>query len=227
TDFLHYIGHIDSGKFICTDGSLHIHDINKTGVNAFLLNGCQSYDQGLRMLDVGSVGGIVTLNDVGNDGAIEIGKVIAKLLNCGFSLRSALEIAREQQIAESEYIVVGDGGTDVVQNEGMTPNLQNISKIDDDSYFLNIITYPPVEQGMGVLFIPMLEQVNTQFLNPGSIGPFEINEQELIEFLKLEELPAIYEGEFKWSTSLRNELRSDSGGTVTGSNSSSLTENEE
>ncbi|MFB6299114.1 MAG: hypothetical protein ABEH65_02520 [Halobacteriales archaeon] len=225
-DFLHYIGHIDSGKFICADGELDIGTIDETGVNAFLLNGCQSYDQGFRMIDAGSVGGIVTLTDVDNQGAIEIGKVIAKLLNCGFSLRSALEIARERRHIDDQYIVVGDGGTDVVQNESMTPNFQYIQPIDKDTYNLEIVTYPPVEQGIGVLFQPLLGSVNQQFLNPGSLGIFEVDRQELIDFLALEKLPAIYEGEFRWTTSLVDDLRSDGSRTVTGHDGSSLAEDQ-
>ncbi|MDY6817248.1 MAG: hypothetical protein SVG88_01195 [Halobacteriales archaeon] len=226
-DFLHYIGHVERGEFVCADGSLDISDIDETGVNAFLLNGCQSYTQGIRMVNIGSVGGIVTLNNVGNDGAVEIGKVIAKLLNSGFSLRSALEIAREQRIVGDQYIVVGDGGTDVVQNESMVPYIQHIQRTDDESYQLEIITYPSVEQGMGMLFIPYIDGVTNQFLNPGSLDTFEINKQELIDFLQLEQLPVFFENELLWSTSLANELRSRNSSATTGSNSSSLTENEE
>ncbi|MFB6137253.1 MAG: hypothetical protein ABEJ42_02785, partial [Halobacteriaceae archaeon] len=109
TDFLHYIGHIDGDGFECADGRLDAGSIDEVGVDAFLLNACQSYDQGMSLIEAGSIGGVVTLRDVVNSGAVEMGETTARLLNRGFSLRAALTIAADEQIVGNQYLVVGDG----------------------------------------------------------------------------------------------------------------------
>ncbi|WP_341850632.1 hypothetical protein [Natronococcus wangiae] len=60
-DFLHYIGHIDKDGFECSDGKLDGATIESSNVKAFLLNACQSHNQGLHLIEAGSIGGIVTL----------------------------------------------------------------------------------------------------------------------------------------------------------------------
>src|SRR5699024_12393364 len=62
TDFVHYIGHIEAGGFECVDGTLDAGTLDAVGVDAFLLNACQSYEQGMRLVEAGAIGGIVTLS---------------------------------------------------------------------------------------------------------------------------------------------------------------------
>ncbi|MFB6095144.1 MAG: hypothetical protein ABEJ71_01665, partial [Halodesulfurarchaeum sp.] len=52
-DFLHYIGHIDDEGFECTDGKLDARELDQIGVDAFFLNACQSYEQGMALIDAG------------------------------------------------------------------------------------------------------------------------------------------------------------------------------
>jgi hypothetical protein len=54
-DFLHYIGHIDGDGFQCANGRLDATALPDTGVDAFLLNACNSYQQGLRLVEAGAV----------------------------------------------------------------------------------------------------------------------------------------------------------------------------
>jgi len=83
------------------------------GVSAFLLNACQSYQQGEALVHRGSRGGIVTLSDVANSPATQLGRIIARLMNSGFNLRAALYVAKRELITGHQYIVVGDGGTTI------------------------------------------------------------------------------------------------------------------
>ena len=66
-DFLHYIGHVDKGGIVCADGSLDLRTLDSTGIRAFLLNACHSYQQGEALVNAGADGGIVTLSRVFND----------------------------------------------------------------------------------------------------------------------------------------------------------------
>jgi len=113
-DFLHYIGHVDDRGMQCTDDYLDLtaEDLD-VGVSAFLLNACQSYQQGEALVHRGSRGGIVTLSDVANSPATQLGRIIARLMNSGFNLRAALYVAKRELITGHQYIVVGDGGTTI------------------------------------------------------------------------------------------------------------------
>ncbi|MFB6092741.1 MAG: hypothetical protein ABEK02_07005, partial [Haloquadratum sp.] len=110
TEFLHYIGHIDEAGFQCPDGTLDARTLETVGVDSFLLNACQSYEQGMELIERGAIAGIVTLNDVVNSGAVDIGQSLSRLLNYGFPIRTSLEIARTDSHIGGDYIVVGDGG---------------------------------------------------------------------------------------------------------------------
>ncbi|WP_266076909.1 hypothetical protein [Haladaptatus caseinilyticus] len=204
TDFLHYIGHVKDGKFICHDGELDVGTIDDVGVETFLLNGCRSYEQGLELIESGSIGGIVTYSEIANKSAIQIGRTIARLLNRGFSLRSALTIARNRQIVGNQYIVVGDGSIEIAQSESGTPILCDVTTETDtdDEYDVQLITYPTVERGMGSIITPFIENIETYFLNGGSTPKLSVDRDTLVQFFRLEQIPVIVDGEFGWSTDI-------------------------
>jgi len=202
TAFLHYIGHTESDGFECADGRLDVRtDLESTGVQAFLLNACNSYEQGLGLIDAGAVGGIVTLNDVINEGAVKIGETVARLLNSGFPLRAALTIAREESVLGGQYIVVGDGGMTVAQPASGTPNLANITPVGD-SFNVEIETFSTDVTGLGTVFMPHIDEAEEFFLTSGRIESFSMTKAELIQFLQLEDIPVRIDGELRWCSSL-------------------------
>ncbi|MCU4743523.1 hypothetical protein [Natronoglomus mannanivorans] len=132
TDFFHYVGHVEDGAFVCHDGVLETESLVDVGVETFLLNGCQSYELGIALLEAGSTGGIVTVSDVGNPDAVAVGRLIARLLNTGFTLRSAVDVARSYRLVGNQYVVVGDGGSSVTQSGGGVPNICRIEAVTED-----------------------------------------------------------------------------------------------
>jgi len=206
TAFLHYIGHTESDGFECADGKLDVReDLVETGVQAFLLNACNSYEQGLGLIDAGAVGGIVTLNDVINEGAVKIGETVARLLNSGFPLRAALTIAREESVLGGQYIVVGDGGMTVAQPASGTPYLMNLERKPRE-FIAEIETYTTDVTGLGTVFLPRIEDAENYYLTSGTISKFEMDEAELMQFLQLEDVPVRIQNELRWSSSLQTEL---------------------
>lgn len=199
TDFLHYVGHVDAAGFVCMDGALDAADPDTVGVDAFLLNACHSYDQGMALIRRGAIGGIVTLNDLLNHGAVRMGRTLARLLNCGFPLRSALEIARGESIVGSQYLVVGDGGLAIAQSESGIPNLCAIERVDDDAFKVEFRTYPTSELGMGGHVSPYINSADKHYLTSGRAGLFEVSRDELNEFLELEDIPMKVGGKLLWS----------------------------
>ncbi len=201
SSFFHYIGHTEHDGFECVDGKLDVATVDSTDIEAFLLNACNSYRQGLRLIESGAIGGIVTLNDIINDGAIRIGETIARLLNAGFPLRAALTIARDQSVQGGQYIVVGDGGMTIGQPVGAAPNILDVSQ-KDGCFEVTMKTFATDEFGLGALLKPMFSNVTKHYLNSGKIDTFLISEEELAEFLNLTMFPVRLDDELYWSNSL-------------------------
>lgn len=196
-DFLHYIGHIEPDGFECADGRLDARELDSVGVDAFLLNGCRSYDQGMALIDGGAIGGIVTLADVVNVGAVEVGSTLARLLDNGFPLRAALDIAKGENVIGEQYIVVGDGGMTVVQATGGTPCVCNLQR-ESGSFEVTIRAYPTTSDGMGSMINPYSAN-NQYYLNSGAIDTFQMNEAELTRFFGSITTPILISGKLHWS----------------------------
>lgn len=188
TDFLHYIGHIDERGFECIDGMLDVSKMNSVGVDSFFLNACTSYQQGKHLIELGSVAGVVTLNEVVNSGAELVGKSLAKLLNQGFTIRAGLSIAKLQSIMGNQYIVLGDGNADIAQPVSGTALLLDLERQSDD-FKLRIETFPTSDRNIGSIFIPYLEGCDEYYLCSGPIGPFNVSRQDLANYLEKENFP--------------------------------------
>ncbi|MGB9953631.1 hypothetical protein ACOZ4F_14690 [Haloarcula marismortui] len=204
-EFFHYIGHTEHDGFVCSDGKLDVTTVDSVGIDTFLLNACNSYNQGLALVEKGAIAGIVTLNEVLNDGAVRIGETVARLLNCGFPLRAALTIARGESVLGGQYIVVGDGGVTVTQPESGTPNMLEI-ETEGSGYKIKMFTYPTDHKGLGSIVMPYLESREKHYLSSGCIDEFNVSESELIQFLNMEEVPVQAEGSLYWSTSLSLDI---------------------
>ena len=199
TDFFHYIGHIDGEGFECVDGKLDVKTFETVEMDSFLLNACQSYEQGEALIEAGAIGGIVTLADVINNGAVQVGKVFARLLNLGFSLRSALNIVHDESVIGTQYLVVGDGGLTIAQSESGPPNVCEVRKRGTDEYDLVYKTYPTTKRGMGSLVLPYINGNATYFLSSGTVETFSTTREELEQFLSLETVPVKFRNQLLWS----------------------------
>jgi hypothetical protein len=199
TDFLHYIGHVDEEGFECSDGFLDARNLDHVGVDAFLLNACRSYDQGLALVERGSFGGVVTLSDVSNAGAGDVGELLARLLNHGFGMRSALNVVRDHSFVGNQYIVVGDGGGALTQFQGTYPVVISVAD-DGDGYRMELTSYPPTNHGMGSISHPLSIDTDEFELAVGRSRSFEMGEEQLREFMQLGGWPVVYRGELQWST---------------------------
>jgi hypothetical protein len=201
TGFLDYIGHTENEGFQCCDGSLDTRTLEETGVEAFLLNACNSYHQGLGLVEAGGIGGIVTLQDIINEQGVQMGETIARLLNAGFPLRAALTIARDESIQGGQYIVVGDGGVSVSQGPVRTPSVFDVQQLGDE-YELTITSYATDDAGLGSTIKPLLGDRDEHYLSSGKIGSFTMAPNELKSFLQMENVPFRIDDRLHWSSSL-------------------------
>lgn len=208
-DFFHFIGHTDERGLECRDGFLDAAALEATSAVAFLLNSCNSYEQGLSLVDAGAVGGIVTLNDVINDEAVRIGELLARFLNSGFPLRAALAIASEQSPLGGQYTVVGDGSVTVTQPASRTPLLIELSNNKQD-YSAKYNGYAASDAGLGSVMIPHIRHNDMYYLSTGSIPTFQITQDELINILQMEEMPVQTDDGLVWSSQLLERLQQNS-----------------
>jgi hypothetical protein len=183
-DFLHYVGHIDERGFECADGRLDAEDLAPVGVDAFLLNACSSYDQGMALIEGGGIGDVVTIADVIDSEAVEFGRTMARLLNQGFPLRAALDVAGDRSLIGSQYLVVGDGNCSIAQPDG---NVATVLEIEThgDGFTITNVTYPTENVGLGSI--------------TGELDTHDVDEESLQRILREEDLPVIFDGEFYWN----------------------------
>ncbi|WP_345779442.1 hypothetical protein [Natrinema sp. SYSU A 869] len=204
SDFLHYIGHIDADGFQCSDGKLDAATVDTVGAKAFLLNACQSHDQGLRLVETGSIGGIVTLGNVVNSGAVSVGIQIARLLNLGFPLYGALDVVRQENIVGQQYHMVGSGRTTIAQSETRMPNSCVLSHEEGDiDMDMNLYTSANVKRGS--VFSPHIDSVGSYYVLPRKTGQISVTDSELTEFLDEALFPVIQDGKIEWSKDLLDE----------------------
>ena len=199
-DFVHYVGHIDDDGFACPDGRLDATDLDTVGIDAFLLNACTSYQQGMALIEAGAIAGIVTLTDVIDSGALEIGRSIARLVQLGFPLRAALDVARGRSLVGDQYLIVGDGNFDVAQVADQPPMTWTLESAHD-GYDVTVHTYPTSDAGMGCM-TKFVWDADVHYLGSGELGTFSLTSEQVKRSLTAGTFPVEVDGELHWSTDL-------------------------
>lgn len=197
-EFLHYIGHVDTDGIRCTDGHLDARDLSEVNVSAFILNACDSYEQGRALVDHGAMAGIVTLTEVNIDLATSVGRTVAHLLNQGFSLAATMALVEEHERIGHHYIAVGDASVSVMRNESGTPYSASVTERDDSTYQLDLFGYPRLDSLPGTMFTPFLPEEDRFYLNSGHMGSFTLTETELRSFLGKQDAPIVSESTLTW-----------------------------
>lgn len=129
-DYLHFIGHATPSGLECPDGTFDTGTLASTGVRMFCLNACQSYNQGVNLVNAGSVGGIATYTDISDTFALETAGHIVQLLNYGFQLGACHNILAETTSIGNQYTVVGNPGAIFSSHSETTPNLRILERTD-------------------------------------------------------------------------------------------------
>ncbi|OIB56005.1 hypothetical protein [Natrialba sp. SSL1] len=198
-DFVHYIGHATEDGLRCPDGELDIRTLESVDVGVFFLNACRSYQQGLAMIRRGAFGGVSTYGDVANEDAVEAGETMARLLNRGFPLRGALEIARQNTALGEQYLIVGDGSADIAQSDGGAPAVVKLNRCEAGVMDFAIQSYSTKEFQLGTATASNLPYVKDRHLSPGCTPFSSVNESELHEYLSWNELPMLIEETLSWN----------------------------
>lgn len=198
-DFVHYIGHCDDGGLRCPDGTLDVADTKESRTRTFFLNACGSYEQGLSLVERGSIAGGVTFTKVLDQQAAKVGTAFARLLVHGFSIERALQLARRRIMMGKDYAVVGDG-TYALLPSPKQPAVVKIADADDGyAVRCEMLT----AQSNGDRYDLPFD--GREILN-GDTMEMSVSAAELRRVLSSTSLPVIYDGDFHWSEELVDAL---------------------
>ncbi|WP_226007608.1 hypothetical protein [Natrinema salinisoli] len=205
-DFFHYIGHAVEDGIRCSDGDLDVRTLESVDVGVFFLNACRSYEQGLALTRQGAFGGVSTYADVINENAVEAGETMARLLNRGFPLRGALEIARTNAGLGDQYLIVGDGSADIAQSDGGAPMLVEFESRTGEQFDFSVQSYSTKEFKLGTATTSTLDAVADRHLTPGRTPVSRVMEEPLRQYFTWTELPVLSEGTLHWNDGIGTQL---------------------
>jgi len=194
-DFVHYIGHCDEGGLRCPDGNLDTADIEESNTRTFFLNACGSYEQGLSLVERGSIAGGVTFKKVLDKQAAKVGTAFARLLVHGFSIERALQLARCRIMMGKDYAVVGDGTYALLPS----PKQPAVVRVREAETGYDVRCEMLTAQSNGDRYDLPFD--GCEILNGDSLET-TVPAGELKAVLGSMSLPVIYGGDFHWSEEL-------------------------
>jgi len=206
TDFLHYIGHVDAEGMRCPNGTLDLRTLGTTGVELFFLNACESYDQGLALLEAGARGGIVTVAEVYNVIATKFGRRVARLMDAGFDLYSALDVGQDGTLAGGSYAIVGDGRAQLCNPTDGIPALVDIETgSDDERITVHARSYPTITFDIGTNLYWHFDKENRHFVAGGKQTFEDVSVEDIRVILEENNNPVQVDGELRWSDNVSIE----------------------
>jgi hypothetical protein len=200
TDLFYYIGHCDRSGLRCTDGHLDVASVEESGADVFFLNACGSYEQGVSMVEAGSVAGAVTLRPVLDGQAKRVGTAFVRLVIRGFAIARALRIASRRAIMNTDYAVVGDGAYGLARPDDADRVLVRITPVGE-CFRLQVehgaahttATYCRSHPDGGTCL-------------SGSERRVSMSREELSTFLRGLDAPVMYENSYYWTADFRQAL---------------------
>ena len=200
-DVFHFIGHIDGFGFQCSDGVLDAETIEETDATILLLNGCRSHDQGIALIEAGANAAVVSLGDVGNEGAVEVGEMLARLLYYGFSVGSTMNIVRNHTSIGSDYNIVGNPNTEVAQCEPGMPVVYHLEGIPENKSHIEIkpVMYPTRIHSIGSVMEFYFPNYNRRHIAVGECGRHSVKMSDLYQELATHPQPLVIDGNLIWS----------------------------
>ncbi|MCG1004246.1 MULTISPECIES: hypothetical protein [Halobacterium] len=205
TDFLHFVGHVTDDGMVCPDGVLDTRTLAKTGVKAFFLNGCRSYEQGRALLTAGAVGGIATADDVSDDDAGRAGHAVSMLLDSGFPLYAALDVLGRTGLRRDRYAILGSGTLAFRASETGTPFLYETDTAafdaDTDPIPVTGRYYPYGVHGIGA-FVHSTYATTDAIIASGRVRCEQLPRADLERSLDVSPHPMLVDGELRYTPNL-------------------------
>jgi hypothetical protein len=202
-DFVHYIGHCEADGLRCADGNLPIASLSESNAQVFFLNACGSFNEGVELVEQGSVAGAVTFNKVLDSQAARVGTAFARLLIHGFSIEHALQLARRRIMMGKDYTVVGDGTHTLTQSNEVAPSSAVLERRSGDQFSLEYDVSSPTLFGSNYRCKGLGDSAVRLLGNPTEAV---LPKERLPEFLETADTAVIYDGDIHWSADLRHHF---------------------
>lgn len=202
TDLLHFVGHREPGGLACADGVFSPTTLRTSNARTFFLNACDSYDDGVTLVERGSVAGVVTCRDVLDEMAAGVGATFARLLASGFSVAGATQTARREALVGSDYLAVGDGTHVVSQSDAIAPTRFDVEMLGPDRFRVEVWNYSPVYPGLQSTH--PLHDAGPRLL--GERRTYVVDRQRFETLLDENEGPYFYRGRVLWAEEVRDRL---------------------
>ncbi|MFC4451101.1 hypothetical protein [Halorussus aquaticus] len=197
-DFLHYIGHVTDDGIVCPDGHLDTEVLSNVSVKAFLLNACDSHEQGLHLVEAGSLGGIITLSDVADTVATRAGTQLARLLAAGHTLHTSTTVLQTHLLSGTNWLTIGNATLSLCHCEGGTPLHLRITNIDNDVFKTEVNAFATPSHGLGSAYKSRIDP-ETHYVASGELDTFDLSESTLDEILDGNLAAVDCNGERYWS----------------------------
>jgi hypothetical protein len=208
TDFLHFIGHVTERGMECSDGTLDVRTLPTTGVGAFFLNGCRSYEQGFALLTAGATGGIVTTDDIEDTVASTAGRHAAVLLGNGFPLYAVLDVFSHAGVGTERYTVLGDPTLQLRKPLTGSPVLYEFATDEtadaSDAVPLTSHSYPGKETGLASLLMSV-HTADSHNLLSASATSTAMSFENLAEYLESVTMPTLLDDDLHLTDDLSVE----------------------
>ncbi|WP_435066057.1 hypothetical protein [Halobaculum sp. EA56] len=201
-DFFHYVGHVDERGMDCADGFLDLETLESTGVDAFLLNACSSYQQGMALVEAGALGGVVSLTDLPNSLATRVGRDLARLFDAGFPLYAALDVVGTGPFAGSAYSIVGDPMVQLCQCATAAPMIIDIVRADGRELEVDFRSYPTLHFNQGTMSFAYFEQPRSHYITGVEANGITVSAEKFEEEFDLGKSPIRIDQELHWTDEL-------------------------
>jgi hypothetical protein len=169
----------------------------------FFLNACGSFEQGVELVEQGSVAGAVTFNKVLDSQAARVGTTFARLLIHGFSIEHALQLARRRIMMGKDYTVVGDGTHALTQSDNVTPSSVVLDPLGPDSFSVEYDVYSPEFFGSSYRCRGFGDDEHRLL---GNATEVRLTAAELADFLETADTAVIFDGDIHWSSDLVDQF---------------------
>ncbi len=113
------------------------------------------------------------------DAATDVGRTLARLLNCGFPLRVALSVVKDAIGPAYQYTTVGDGSVTLCQSESGCPLHLKIERVGEDEFEANVRAYTSPGYELGSIYLPIIGQNSVHQLVSAEDNSLRVTKSEL------------------------------------------------
>lgn len=192
---VHLVGDVSEEGFDCLDGSLDARAVDSVGADAFVMDCCSAHAQATALVEAGALGGVATFHERPAENA-SVGETLARLLEAGFPLAAAVDVATDAGFAERGFLVVGDG-TATLPGTGTHPPMALAAESLASGYAVRCRGYAADTAGMGSRTRSTLD--DGWCLTTARERPATLDAAELEDLVADTALPLLLDGDLVWN----------------------------